>query len=57
MVGQMMIGDSLHGSAIVRTFIYLASISIDNQDPRDHWQELFVTEMWYIFQGEGLATR
>jgi hypothetical protein len=53
----MMIGDSLHGSAIVRTFIYLASISIDNQDPRDHWQELFVTEMWYIFQGEGLATR
>jgi hypothetical protein len=40
MVGTTMIAHSLPGSEIVRTSIYLASISIDNGDPWDHWQKL-----------------
>lgn len=40
MVGQTMIGDSLLGSAVVRTFVRRASIPIDDQDPWHHRQEL-----------------
>jgi hypothetical protein len=51
-----MIDNSFLRSAIVRTSIYFASISINNHDRWDHWQELFVVEMWYTFQVQGLAT-
>jgi hypothetical protein len=40
MVDQTMIGDTLLGSAVVRTSVRVASIPVDDQDPRHHRQEL-----------------